>query len=288
MNTLTASAEAIGHHYDVSNEFYRFWLDSSLTYSAALWDEADDLHAAQVRKMDWHLGHLGLPPQGRLLDIGCGWGGLLEHATRAYAVGLATGLTLSTAQHDWIVRRAPANAVVVLQNWTDHTCAKPYDGIVSIGAFEHFARPNLSREQRVGIYRRFFEQTHGWLVPGGSLSLQTIGCGNMRRADFSDFFATEIFPESDLPCLDEIIDAMRFLFEVKVIRNDRLHYARTLREWLKNLAGRKDVAVATFGSPLVERYLTYFKLAIVAFEHLGTMDLYRLALKRIDKPRSRA
>ncbi len=288
MSVQTASAEAIGYHYDVSNEFYRLWLDQSMTYSAALWEDADDLHAAQRRKMDWHLGHLALPPGGRLLDIGCGWGGLLEHAARTQALRSAVGLTLSAAQKDWIDRKSPKGMAVALQNWTDHACAEPYDGIVSIGAFEHFARPNLSRAQRVEIYRHFFERAHAWLVPGGSLSVQTIGCGNMQRSDFSEFFATEIFPDSDLPCLDEIVGAMRFLFEVKLIRNDRHHYARTLREWLKHLGRRKEEAVNAAGAPVVERYLTYFKLAIVAFEQLGTMDLYRLALKRIDKPRSRA
>ncbi len=281
--TNGASKEAIQSHYDLSNGFYELWLDPSMTYSCALWAEGDDLAAAQTRKLDWHIDHAGAAGADRVLDVGCGWGSGLRRLTER-GVGSAVGLTLSEAQRRWIAARDP-DRDIRLESWTDHRPDTPYNAILSIGSFEHFAKPELTERQRAAAYRHFFTQCWRWLEPGGRLSLQTIGVGNMTSADFSDFFATQIFPESYLPRLAEIAEAAEFLFEIETLRNDRLDYARTLRAWRKNLSAHREPATALVGEEKVARYERYFKLAVIAFEIYGSMTLYRIALRRIDQPR---
>jgi cyclopropane-fatty-acyl-phospholipid synthase len=274
-----ASAQAIQSHYDVSNAFYALWLDSSMTYSSALWlHEGEDLAAAQRNKFDWHIDHAGLAAGGRLLDIGCGWGGLMRRALERFAGVECIGLTLSQAQADAIDADGDPRIEVRLENWQDHHDAQAYDAIVSVGAFEHFARLDQSPREKVAGYRQFFEFCRQSLVPGGQMSLQTIIYENAKREQFSTFFAEEIFPESDLPYLGEISEAAAGIFEIVELRNDRHHYARTLRCWLQALRKHKTQAIALVGE---DKYLTYEKylaLMVVAF-HTGTMNLCRLALR---------
>ena len=155
-----ASAEAIRAHYDAGNDFYCLWLDETMTYSAAMWrDERDtsSLADAQRRKIAWHLRHSEANRVDSLLDIGCGWGGLLRAASTMRAEDApplvrATGLTLSEAQVDFarqtVEQDGPGDAIppqgvdIRLESWVDHEPIEPYGAIVSIGAFEHFTKPH--------------------------------------------------------------------------------------------------------------------------------------------------
>jgi cyclopropane-fatty-acyl-phospholipid synthase len=284
MTAPGASAAAIQRHYDVGNDFYALWLDESLTYSCALWAGEDDLAAAQRRKIDWHLERSGARGARRLLDIGCGWGALLRRATQDYRVADAVGLTLSAAQHAAITAAQPPRIAVRLESWTEHRPAAPYDAIVSIGAFEHFARLDQSPAEKLGGYRAFFAFCHEALAPGGGLSLQTITYENADRRDFSRFFAEQIFPESDLPHLAEIVAAAQGLFEIERLRQDRAHYARTARAWLSRLKARSDAATALVGTETVERYKKYLGLLVLGF-HAGTMNLARIGMRRLERRR---
>jgi cyclopropane-fatty-acyl-phospholipid synthase len=200
-----ASAAAIEHHYDVGNAFYALWLDRSMTYSSALWrDEGDDLEAAQVAKHDWHIDRSGIMPGGRFLDVGCGWGALMKRVLARHPSSTCVGLTLAREQADYVRDLNDPRIEVRLESWEDHRPASPYRGIVSVGAFEHFARLDQSEADKVEAYRRFFRFCAEHLEPDGKLSLQTIVYENSSRAQFSQFFADEIFPESDLPHLSEI------------------------------------------------------------------------------------
>ncbi len=274
-----ASADAIQHHYDVSNAFYALWLDSTMTYSSALWLEDDeDLETAQRNKLDWHLDRAAFGADMRLLDIGCGWGGLMQRALDRHSDANCVGLTLSQAQADAIVAKRDERIEVRLENWQDHRSERAYDAIVSIGAFEHFARLDQSAQEKVAGYRRFFEFCRDNLVPSGQLSLQTITYENSDRHQFSDFFANEIFPESDLPRVADIFQASAGLFEVVELRNDRHHYARTLRLWLQSMRRNKAQAIALVGEQKYRTYEKYLALMVVAF-HTGTMNLTRLSLR---------
>lgn len=279
-----ASAEAIQHHYDAGNDFYRLWLDSTSTYSCALWEEGDDLDAAQLRKLDDHAAQARAPGAAHVLDIGCGWGSMLRRLVQVHGVQHAVGLTLAKNQAQHIQAFGDPRLEVRLENWSDHVPKQPYDAIISVGAFEHFANHGLTPEEKIASYRLFFERCHQWLKPGGSISLQTIVYGNCLREDFSPFFAQEIFPESDLPRPSEIAAASDRLFELELLRNHREHYKRTCETWWRRLRQNREEAVRLVGETVVARYEKYLQYCTIAF-HVGTMGLMRVTLRRIDNPR---
>ncbi|QQP94979.1 SAM-dependent methyltransferase [Lysobacter enzymogenes] len=279
-----ASADAIQHHYDVGNAFYALWLDPSMTYSSALWlDDSEDLDAAQRNKLDWHLDRAGFGAGKRLLDVGCGWGGLMKRALQRHGDADCTGVTLSQAQADAIAAHADPRLRARLESWEQHRGEARYDSIVSIGAFEHFASLEQSQSEKIAAYRRFFEFCAEQLTADGRVSLQTITYENAERSQFSAFFAQEIFPESDLPRPADLFQAASGLFEIVELRNDRHHYARTLRQWLHNLRRNRREAIELAGEAQYQRYEKYLSLMVVAF-HTGTMNLCRLALRPL--PRS--
>ncbi|HLQ44287.1 MAG TPA: class I SAM-dependent methyltransferase, partial [Planctomycetaceae bacterium] len=250
MMTMTergASPEAIRRHYDVANEFYELWLDPTLCYSCALWEEDEPdsmLELAQLRKLDFHARQIQAKNAARVLDVGCGWGSLVRRLVETHGVRHATGLTLSDAQAQWCVQHPDPRVEIRIENWLDHRPAAPYDGIISIGAFEHFAKAEWPEAQRIAAYRAFFAHCRDWLKPGGRLSLQTIAWGNVDVAHVKNqadtkFMFDEIFPESVLPTLADIIAASDGLLEVINLRNDREHYTRTCQVWYQRLVARK-------------------------------------------------
>lgn len=280
--TPGASVEAIEAHYDLGNDFFQLWLDESMTYTCALWAGEDDtLEAAQARKIDFLLEAAGARNADRLLDVGCGWGGAMKRAVSHFGVKHAHGLSLSKAQSE----RVPGPGVTVaIENWLDHRPQAPYDAIISVEAFEAFAKLGLPPAEKAAVYRRFFESCHAWLKPGGSLALQTIAYGNSGPEDFDEFIATEVFPESDLPTLAELGTAISRRFELVSLHNRRHDYARTLRAWLQRLKAHRARAVELVGEAVVVRFERYLRLSIFMFEK-GTCDLYQLHLRRIDHPR---
>lgn len=278
-----ASREAIEHHYSIGNAFYQLWLDSSLTYSGALWEEGDTLEMAQMRKLDYHLTQARARDANRVLDVGCGWGSALGRMVEEYNVKRAVGLTLSRAQADWISRLRSPRVDVYFETWRDHVPDARYDAIISIGAFEHFAKPQLSTVQKLAAYREYFSRCHALLNPGCWMTLQTIAYGNVSRTNLSAFVETDIFPESELPKLSEIVEASEGLFEIVALRNDREDYERTNREWLSRLRANRLEAVELVGDGNVARYERYLSLFIIGF-HTGTMHLLRLTMRRNNKP----
>lgn len=288
MTVSGASAEAIRHHYDVSNEFYRMWLDpATMSYTAALYatpGAPEDLSSAQARKIEHHVGAAEARGKARVLDIGCGWGNMLFSLVDQYGVGHATGLTLSDAQAGYVSSRAHPKVEVRVESYAQHEPVEPYDAIVSIEAIEAFARLGLTRAEKISIYRDLFQRAHRWLKPSGRFSLQMIAYGNAPSGSFDRFIAEEIFPESDLPRLSEIVDASDGLFSVEMLRNDRRCYARTLRAWMEGLRRHRDVAIETVGPVVYRRYDEYLRLCVFMFES-GACDLHRIAFRRIDAPR---
>jgi cyclopropane-fatty-acyl-phospholipid synthase len=272
-----ASSEAIQQHYDLSNEFYELWLDPTRCYSCAMWEGADDnLEAAQKRKLDYLIQGARATAASRVLDVGCGWGGLLRRLVEIHGVERVTGLTLSQAQADHVWSWAGERYDVKVQNWAEHRPDKPYDAIISIGAFEHFADMGLSRADRVLAYRRFFESCREWLPPGGRLALQTNVKGNNTRLDRKSardllFIIDRIFPESELPWPSEVLEASERLFDVITLRNDPDDYARTCGEWFDGLRRNRSRAVELVGEEAVSDYERYLSAAVEAFKrrHIG-------------------
>jgi cyclopropane-fatty-acyl-phospholipid synthase len=280
-----ASAESIQHHYDVSNEFYSSWLDESMTYSCGLWQSNDDcLSAAQTRKIDYLTSLSGAGGRERVLDIGCGWGSVMQRLVAEHGVKHVTGLTLSAAQARYVQDQNDPRLEVRVQDWADFVPDAPYDAAISVGALEHFVKFGWERSKKVAAYRRFFEKCHESLKPGAGMALQTIGKGNVALDEqgLRDtlFIVQHIFPESDPPRLAEILHASEKLFEVKSVVNHRDHYARTCSAWLERLQANRTQAAEVTGPEKVEAYETYLKASIRQFR-LGHANLYRISLWRV-------
>jgi cyclopropane-fatty-acyl-phospholipid synthase len=281
------SKAAISYHYDIGNDFYRLFLDRNCCYSGAMYDEAvenESLDSAQERKLDYHIHESKASGAKRVLDVGCGWGGMLKRLVTVHRVALATGLTLSARQEDYIRAMALPGVEVRVESWSDHSPGELYDSIISVGAFEHFAKPGLEREARVRGYRDFYRYCHEWLKPGGWMSLQTIGLGALDRGTRGQFVFERVFPETDIPRLGEMADAAEGIFEIVKVRNDRMDYIRTGREFRARLRQNWSAAVKLVGEEIANRYDQYFRFSLAGFE-LGTTNLYRLTLRRIDRPR---
>ncbi|MBD2165163.1 class I SAM-dependent methyltransferase [Calothrix membranacea FACHB-236] len=291
LNTATpgASHQAIQHHYDVGNDFYQLWLDSTMTYSCAIWEEGETesaLELAQIRKVDFHINQAKAKNAKRVLDIGCGWGTVLQRLVEVHGVEQAVGLTLSEAQKDWISAKKHPQIEVNLESWLNYSPAKPFDAIISIGAFEHFVKPELSSNEKIDVYRTFFTRCHEWLKPGGSMSIQTIAYGKRKPEEVqknlgAQFANQEIFPESDSPRLTEITAAAEGIFEVISVRNDRMDYVRTLQAWLTNFRSKRTEIINLVGKTVFERYERYLYLALLGFL-TGDLLLLRLTFRRID------
>lgn len=274
---LGASAQAIAHHYDRGRDFYRLWLDPTMTYSCGLWAGAGSLDEAQALKLDHHAAAANVTPGSRVLDIGCGWGSMLRRLVERYGAVQATGLTLSGDQHDHVASLELPGTEVRLESWSDHHAETPYDAVISIGAMEHFARPEHDARGKVDAYRRFFDHVHGLLRPRARLSLQTIVFGTLDRLD--PWIATRIWPESNLPRVAEVVEASERLFEVEELRNDRLDYARTCTAWADNLEARRTEVIDVAGEATFRDYARYLRMSARAFE-TGALGLVRMRLAR--------
>jgi cyclopropane-fatty-acyl-phospholipid synthase len=284
MKNAGASQAAIQYHYDVGNDFYTPWLGATMIYSAGLWpDERRDkvsLEEAQRAKLDWHVASARLRRGGRLLDIGCGWGGLMRRAVESAGVAEAVGLTLSAAQQTWISEYhsdLPIRAEV--RPWQEFADQVPFDGIVSVGAFEHFARPEMERAGKIGAYADFFRFCADNLVDGGCLSLQTIVWMTIEPEQELRNLPAHIFPESNLPHTPEVMEAATPFFHLLQFHNRPLDYSRTLREWIRGLGANRASLAELHGTDTVKRYRDGFANFVLGFER-GVIGLTRYQFQK--------
>jgi cyclopropane-fatty-acyl-phospholipid synthase len=278
--------EDVQSHYDLSDEFFRLFLDPTQTYSCAYFEREDmTLEEAQIAKIDLSLGKLGLQPGMTLLDIGCGWGATLNRALEKYDVNVV-GLTLSENQKahvEKVFAASPStrNKRVLLEGWEQFD--EPVDRIVSIGAFEHFGRDR---------YDDFFKKAYAILPPDGVMLLHTIikptdeefvesGLPlTMKLLRFSKFIMDEIFPGGDLPKFDVVGDyAAKAGFELTRAHRLRLHYARTLEIWAEKLSARKDEAIAIQSEEVYDRYMKYLNGCAELFRD-GYTDICQYTLAK--------
>jgi cyclopropane-fatty-acyl-phospholipid synthase len=270
---LTPHFDDVQSHYDLSDDFYRLFLDPSQTYSCAYFERDDmTLEEAQLAKIDLSLGKLGLQPGMTLLDVGCGWGATLRRAIEQYDVNVI-GLTLSKNQAAHVQKSfdaldSPRSKQVRLQGWEQFH--EPVDRIVSIGAFEHFGFDR---------YGDFFKMAYEVLPAGGTMLLHTIVIPTVEELKqrqikttmtlirFVKFIMDEIFPGGRLPSVALVEElATTAGFEVARVQSLRLHYARTLDIWAAALEARKDEAIAIQSDEVYQRYIKYLT---------GCADLFR-------------
>lgn len=282
-----ASRSAITYHYDIGRDIYSLILDPLLVYSAACWQAdgrpAASLEEAQLNKLNYHLDAAGVSQGSRLLDIGCGWGGLIRTACDHRRISHATGLTLSEDQFDHLKGLALPGTDVHLTSYEHFKPKQPYDAVISIGAFEHFVRPGMSQAQRLGIYEQFFNQVARWLAPGGRLSLQTIYWADVDREYADAIVPSDVFPESDLPFLAEIFESSRRSFEPIHMTIGTDDYIRTLMEWFKRLKARRaSIEALAPDRELFRFFEDYFRTSIVGFRK-RRIGLCRVAFRRLDR-----
>lgn len=270
-------ADAISHHYDVSNEFYRRILGSTMTYSCAVWsDPSVGIDAAQEAKYELVCRKLGLRPGMRLLDVGCGWGGMVIHAAREHGVE-AVGVTVSQRQAELAEKRAAEAGVadrirIRLQDYRDIDDG-PYDAISSIGMFEHVGLDQL------GVY---FDKLYSLLPPEGRLLNHGISRPPFERSRFAraGFIERYVFPDGELHEIGTVVSAIQKAgFEARHVENLREHYALTLRAWVKNLEDNWDACVADVGEGRARVWRLYMAGSAVNFEEGRTQIHQTLAVK---------
>ena len=259
---------AIRSHYDVGNDFYRLVLGPTMTYSCAYWDDGiTTLDAAQEAKYEHICRKLALRPGLRLLDVGCGWGGMVLHAARRHGVD-AVGITVSEAQHDLASKRVAAGGLgdrveIRLQDYRD-LGDEQFDAVSSIGMFEHVGEARL---------RDYASILFGVLRPEGRLLNHGIsrpaGPAQPRRRSFIDRY---VFPDGELFEVGQVVSVLQEVgFEVRDAESLREHYARTLRAWVANLEANWDEAVASAGAARARVWRLYMAGCSENFEQGRTM-----------------
>ena len=291
---MGTSPRAIMHHYDLSDDFFRIWLGPEMVYSCGWWDAADSrdsLARAQARKLDFFADRLGVAG-GRVLDVGCGWGALLDRFARVHGMASGVGLTLSPAQADYAARRLAPRISYSIQNWVDHEPGQPYDAITCIEATEHFASDTLSPDEKVEVYRAFFERAASWLQPGGKMGLQLICLDNVShagsragRGPFSDLILRDIFPESMPASLSELVLGWETHFELAEFLDHPSHYQRTFRAWTLAYREQEALAQSLVGPGTCRTWARYFAAGEAAFR-IREHSLYRVILTKRPEPKS--
>lgn len=243
-HSLMRDAEAISHHYDVSNKFYEWVLGPSMAYTCAVYEhENATLEEAQFAKHDLVARKLALRPGMRLLDVGCGWGGMVIHAAKHYGVQ-ALGVTLSANQAEWAQKRIAQEGLTDLAEvrHLDYRAVKEtdFDAISSIGLTEHIGEANLAS---------YFELLYSKLRTGGRILNHCITRpDNLRDAQTRSFINRYVFPDGELLGPGRILSQMHDTgFEVRHEENLREHYSRTLAGWCANLEEHWTEAVEEVG-----------------------------------------
>ena len=277
-------AEAIHHHYDVSNLYYSWVLGPSMAYTCAVFPDADaSLEVAQATKFDLVCRKLDLQPGMRLLDIGCGWGGMVRHAVKYYGV-TAIGATLSEQQAIFAQQRIAEEGLGdrAEVRFSDYRDVKEtdFDAISSIGLTEHIGRDN---------YPSYFAFAYDKLKTGGRMLNHTITrSDDGERAIYKNSFINRyVFPDGELSGPGHIMSAFNNAgFEIRHEENLREHYALTLKHWCENLEDHWDEAVAEAGLGTARVWRLYMAASRMGFD-INNIQLHQmLAVKNDARGRS--
>jgi cyclopropane-fatty-acyl-phospholipid synthase len=282
-HSKTRDRRAVTYHYDVPGEFYALWLDERMVYSCAYFATPDEeLDAAQERKLDYICRKLRLRRGERLLDIGCGWGGLVVHAARRYGVS-ALGITLSEPQAELANGRIQRAGLedrcrVEVRDYREIEEWRAYDKLVSVGMFEHVGEARLPD---------YFSRAYRLLRPGGVFLNHGVSRNPntpVRRGP--TFINRYVFPDGELVPIGTTIGAAEGSgFEVRDVESLREHYALTLRHWVRRLEDSADEARRIVDETTYRVWRLYMSGSAHGFQ-TGRINVYQALLLRPDRGES--
>ena len=277
LHSIGRDRQAVTYHYDMSNAFYSLWLDERMVYSCAYFtDPGDNLDAAQERKLDYLCRKLRLQFGDRVLDIGCGWGGLVIHAAKNYGVE-AYGITLSGPQAELANERIRQAGLsdrcrVDVRDYREIQAPESYDKLVSVGMFEHVGESRLLE---------YFQGAFRLLRPGGVFLNHGIACNSgippVPGPSFSDHY---IFPDGELLPIGTTLRAAEASgFEVRDVESLREHYVLTLRHWVQRLEARREEACSVTDEKTYRLWRLYLAGAAHKFR-VGQNSVYQVLLSK--------
>jgi cyclopropane-fatty-acyl-phospholipid synthase len=276
-HSKTRDAAAIAHHYDVSNDFYRIVLGPSMTYSCAVWDDdTPSVDEAQANKYELICRKLALQPGMRLLDVGCGWGGMVRYAAEHYGAH-AVGVTLSRKQAEYAIdavkrARLDDRVEIRVQDYRD-VHDGPFDAVSSIGMFEHVGAAKLDE---------YFGALFRLVTPGGRLlnhGIARLRHGDPEAGPFSERY---VFPDAAPLHLSRIAFALEGAgVEITHVEGFRQDYAETLRHWAQRFDGNLPEAIRLGGEERVRVWRLYLRAARRGFES-GFLSVFQVLGRRPD------
>jgi len=274
-HSIDRDRQAVTYHYNVSNSFYALWLDRRMIYSCAYFSTpGDDLDTAQERKLDFICRKLNLQPGERMLDIGCGWGGLVIYAAQHYGVE-AVGITLSGPQAELAkeyIRMAGLEdrCRVEVRDYRELEEPGRYDKLVSVGMFEHVGEALLPT---------YFQQAYGLLRPGGLfLNHGIANTAPAQRPKSPTFSNRYVFPDGELvPINVSLHNAEESGFEVRDVESLREHYASTLRHWVNRLETQHEEALRFVDEPTYRIWRLFMSGSAYGFQ-IGNLNVYQSLL----------
>jgi cyclopropane-fatty-acyl-phospholipid synthase len=254
-------------HYDLSNDFFEAMLDPNMQYSCALFADGDDLASAQLRKLDWICQRLRLRPGLRLLDIGCGWGGLARHAARHYGCR-TVGITISKEQFRYAQRWCPGLDVEIqLRDYRKVTGR--FDRVVSVGMVEHVGQKN---------YHTYMRAAAGTLGEDGLFLCQGI-CSNTSQFHADPWIKRYIFPNSIIPSLARLTRAAEGVFVIEDVKNIGLNYDPTLLAWEENFCRAWPQFADRFGERF-RRMWRFYLLSCAGAFRAGSLQVFSILFSK--------
>ena len=276
-HTKSSDRKSIQYHYDVSNDFYRLWLDENMVYSCAYFEYGDeDLASAQIKKIDHILTKIQLQAGHRLLDVGCGWGALVLRAAEKFGAQ-CVGVTLSQNQYDLATERVKAAGLsdrieIRLQDFRD--VEGQFDRISSVGMFEHVGKANLPN---------YFSRIRELLTDDGIAMNHGITSTIIEEEDLlggREFIDRYVFPNGELPHISLALEAaQRGGLEAIDIESLRRHYARTLDIWTQNFEQRAAEILQLVGEEKFRIWRVYLAGCAYTFEH-DDASIYQIVCRK--------